>query len=117
MIEVRVWVGREPLRHTGPIPRDRLFLRPSAAFKGLERSELAETLCQPQLRSASLAASRSDDYHAVRGLRSVDRRSRGTLQDLDAGDVGRVDVGDAVYGVILCCRESGVGDYASAAGD
>src|SRR5436305_12634441 len=52
-----------------------------------------------------------DQHDAVRGTRTVDRRCRRSLQDLDALNVGRIDVSRAVG---CYCATLPVGDGAAA---
>ncbi len=82
--------------------------------------ELPEALCERELGTPGLAAFGGDDNHAVGRFRSVDRRGRSPLQDLDVRNVGRVQIGDAVDGVVLALRVAAGarrGDRVHVAGD
>jgi hypothetical protein len=78
--------------------------------------ECAHALRDIELRAPGLPRLGGDDDDAVGGLGAVDRRRRGALQHLDALDVVRVEIADAIDAVVLRRRvgarggaEDGVG--------
>ena len=81
--QVRPVGDREPA--LGPVPEPVMMLVPADA---------------PAVDEA-LRERLADADDAVGGLRPVDRRGRGAFEHLDAGDVGRVEVGHAVRRVRL----------------
>src|SRR5581483_10080287 len=72
-----------------------------AQRQGVLDREVTELAVEVPLRLARLALLRRDDHHPGRGLRAVDRRRGGTLQDFDRLNVLGVDVGDAVDAVVF----------------
>src|SRR5690606_24605857 len=62
------------------------------ATLGVPQPVRADACAHVELRTARLTTLRDDLYHAVRRFRAVQRRSRRTLDDLDALDVRRIHV-------------------------
>jgi len=91
--------------------------REAAALQAVRERERAQPARERHLRAALLAAVRRDHHDTVGCLGAVNGRRGGALEDLDTGDVARVDICHPVYWIVLGHEKRGVVDISTTAGD
>ena len=66
----------------------------------------ADVLAHRVARLPCLASLRRDDHHAVRRLRSVNRRGGRALQHLDRLDVARIEIGNTIRRIVFVAGDA-----------